>query len=314
MLKVSQSLPDIAVLRGGNKDFKQSLAEGAEVLASLTKIGYEPVDVLVGKDLSWTSKGLPTDAHAVYTQAHTIIDTTRMKGQDYQRLAKKMQIPLIFSRDTDVTLDREDLYRILRQQDIKVPDTFVVRANSKLNDKVFRDLWTTFHTPLLVRPLSSDSKTPSRLVKMFHELESVIREYHEQGVDVHVLTYRKHHTMSLAVLPRFRHEKVYTSLWVDTFPDEGQMPSKESRMSPHLQAPDFRKETIKKIATEVYNALGIATPVCIDFINHNNEYVVVNIDLNPSLRKDSRFMQSLATTGVDVGHYIHEHIRHELER
>jgi D-alanine-D-alanine ligase-like ATP-grasp enzyme len=314
MLKVSQSLPDIAVLRGGNKDFKQSLTEGAEVLASLTKIGYEPVDVLIGKDLSWTSRGLPTDAHAVYTQAHTIIDTTRMKEQDYQKLAKKMQIPLIFSHDTDMTLNREDLYRILRQQDIKVPDTFVVRAKSKLNDAVFRDLWTTFHTPLLVRPLSSSEKIPSRLVKMFHELETVIREYHEQGIDVHVLTYRKHHTTSLAVLPHFRNERVYTPLWIDTFPDEGEMPSKDSRMSPHLQAPEFRKETIKNIATRVYSALGVTTPVCIDFINHNNEYVVVNIDLTPSLRKESRFMQSLATTGVDVGQYIHERIRHELER
>jgi D-alanine-D-alanine ligase-like ATP-grasp enzyme len=314
MLKVSQSLPDIAVLRGGHKDFKQSLTEGAEVLASLTKIGYHPVDVLIGKDGGWTSRGLPTDAHAVYTQAHTIIDTTRMKDQAYQVLAKKMQIPLIFSHNTEVTLDREDLYRVLRQQDISVPDTFVVRARTPLTDQVFRDLWTTFHTPLLVRPLSSYEKIPSRLVKTFHELEAVIREYHEKGIDVHVLTYRKHHATSLAVLPHFRQEKVYTPLWVDTFPDEGQIPNKESRMSPHLQAPDFRKEHIKSIATSVYTAIGATTPVCIDFINHNNQYIVVNIDLTPSLRKDSRFMQSLATTGVDIGHYIHEHIRHELER
>lgn len=314
MLKVSQSLPDIAVLRGGNKNFKQSLIEGGEVLASLVKIGYQPVDVLIDKDLSWTSQGLPTDAHAIYSRAHTIVDTTGMTGQSYQELARKMHIPLIFSHDGKSTLSHEDLYRILRQQDIKVPDTYVVRASAPLDDSIFRELWTKFHTPLLVRPIHTDKKIPSKLVKMYHDLEKTIREYHEQGVDTHVLTYRKYHTTSVAVLPHFRNEEVYIPLWVDTFPEEGQLPNQDSRMSPHLQPPEFKREHMKAIATKVYKALGFDTPICIDFIHHNNEYIVVNVDTHPSLRKDSRFMQSLATTGVEPGHYIHEHILHELER
>lgn len=313
MLKVSHSLPDIAVLRGGSKDFKESLMAGAEILSSLTKIGYEPVDVLIEKDGTWTSKGFPTDAHSIYTRAHTVIDATGMKGQPYQSLAKKMQIPLIFSQDEEVTLSREDLYRVLRQQDIKVPDTFVVRSNATLKDEIFRDLWLRFHTPLLVRPLHRHDTIGSKIVKKFHDLEQVIREYHEKGIDTHILTYRKYHTTSIAVLPHFRNEEVYTPLWVDSFPQGDDLPNKESRMSPHLQAPEFRKENMKTIATKVYKALGLTTPACIDFINHNNEYIVVNVDLNPSLRKDGRFMQSLATTGVDAGHYIHECIRNTIE-
>ena len=50
MIKVSSSLPDLAVLRGGDKDFKQSLLEGAEVLKSLSKIGYTPLDVLIDQE------------------------------------------------------------------------------------------------------------------------------------------------------------------------------------------------------------------------------------------------------------------------
>lgn len=311
MIKVSHSLPDIAVLRGGNKSFAVSLKEGAEVLASLTKIGYEPVDVLIGKDGEWTSHGAPTDAHKVYTKAHTIVDTTGMQGEEYQKLAKRMQIPLIFSEDEHVTLNREDLYRILRQQEIKVPDTFVVRAQAPLKSEIFRDLWTRFHTPLLVRPLHQHSSVPSKMVRMFHDLESTLREYHEKGIDVHVLTYRKLHTTSMAILPHFRKQKVYAPMWVDTFPEDGQLPTREARMQPHLQAPEFRKENMRAIATKVYQALGLTTPACIDFIHHNNEYIVVNVDLNPSLNKNGRFMQSLTTTGVDAGHYIHECIKND---
>lgn len=314
MIKVSHSLPDIAVLRGGTKNYKQSLIEGAEVLTSLTKIGYQPIDVLIGKDESWTSRGRPTDAHDVYSRAHTIIDTTHMKGQEYQRLAEKMQIPLIFGEGEEAKLSREDLYRMLRQQDIKVPETFVVRAHAPLKDEMFRELWLKYHTPLLVRPLHRHDDVPSKIVKMFPELEKTIREYHGKGIDTHVLTYRKLPTTSIAVLPHFRNEEVYTPLWVDTFPEDGQLPTPASNSRPHLQAPDFRKENMKAIATKVYKALGLTKPACIDFINHNNEYVVVNVDLNPSLRKDGRFMQSLATTGVDAGHYIHAHISNDIKR
>ena len=314
MLKVSQSLPDIAVLRGGSNDYKQSLTEGAEVLASLVKIGYEPVDVLIGKDGEWTSRGFPTNAHKVYTEAHTIIDTTRMKGEGYQALAKKMGIPLIFSHHTDMQMDREDLYRILRQNAISVPDTLVVRASSPLKPELFRNLWTTFHTPLLIRPLTKTKEVTSKIVKTFHELEGAIREYHDQGIDVHVLTYRKLHTTSIAALPSFRHEDVYTPMWVDSFGTDGGLPSRESDMRPHLQAPEFRKENIHAMAKRVYKALGLEAPVCIDFIHHNNQYIVVNVDLHPSLHKDGRFMRSLATTGVDAGHYIHECIKKDFSK
>lgn len=314
MLKVSSSLPDIAVLRGGSRDFKQSLLEGGEVLTSLTKIGYQPLDVLIGKDGEWTAHGKPTDAHQIFTQAHTIVDTTRMKGQEYQALARRMGIPLIFSEDHDVHLNREDLYKILRQQDIKVPETFVIRSHDELKDGVFRELWTKFHTPLLVRSLEHGDGTPSKIVKMFHDLERVVRDYHEHGIDMHILTYKKVPTTSIAVLPHFRNKEVYTPLWVDSFQDGDALPSKESNLRPHLQAPEFRKEHISSLATKVYKALGLTGPACIDFVNHNNEYIVVNVNLNPSLRKDGRFMQSLRTTGVDAGHYIHEFIKHESER
>lgn len=311
MLKVSHSLPDIAVLRGGSINFKQSLQEGGEVLTSLSKIGYEPMDVLIDKEGSWTARGYPTDSHKVYTQAHTVIDTTRMHGQEYQELAKKMQIPLIFGEGERMSLNREDLYRILRQQDIKVPDTFVVRAHDSLKSEIFRDVWTRFHTPLLVRPLVRHLEAPSKIVRTFHDLEHLVREYHKKGVDTHILTYKKIHTTSIAVLPNFRKEEAYTPMWVDIFPEDGELPNRLSSMRPHLQAPEFRKENMSAITKKVYKALGLSTPACIDFIHHNNDYIVVNIDLSPSLHKDGRFMRSLSTTGVETGHYIHEYIKND---
>lgn len=310
----THSLPDVAVLRGGNRDFKRSLVEGGEVLASLTKLGYAPIDVLIAKDGDWTTGGRPTDAHYIYTRAHTIIDTTRMKGEQYQELAKKMGISLVLSEGDTVTMNREDMYRLLRQQGIKVPNTLVIRANAPFNPSILRDIWSTFHTPLMVRPLIRSDKAGSKLITKFQDLENTVMEYHKNGIDMQVLTYQKAPTSSVAVIPNFRGEKVYTPLWVETFDGIKEIPNEGSRIRAYSHAPQFRKEQMKELVTEVYNALGLTVPVVVDVIPTKHDYMVVNIETSPSLRKEGRFMKSLETTGVDVGQYIHSYINDELTR
>jgi len=312
MLKVSRSLPDIAVLRGGKKYFKESLIDGGEVLSSLSKIGYQPLDVLIGKDGEWTAHGKSTDAHNIFSRAHTVIDTTHTHGEGFHALAKKMGIPLLFSRGNEIIMDREDMYRILRQQGIRTPDTVVIRAKQPLKDDLVRNIWSKLHIPLIVRPLVRHDEVPSKLIKNFSDLEETIRDYHSRGVDTHTFTYRKVPTSSVAILPNFRGEQLYMPVWIETFSSINDIPGPDSTIHAHMNAPDFRKEQVREFATKVYNALPVSGPVCIDIIPYNNEYVVVNVDTSPSLRKDGRFMKSLATTGVDVGQYIHSCVQTDM--
>lgn len=313
MLNVSRSMPDVAVIRGGRIDFSTSLEEGQDVLRSLSKIGYKPVDVVVDKQGNWTSQGLPTDAHAVFTKAHTVVDTTRDTQSPHIKLAKSMGITLLFSKANEVNMDREDMYRLLRMQGFKVPDTIVVRAKAPLQDSIFRDVWSTYHTPLMIRPLTRRSDTGSKLITQFGEFESAVREYHEKGIDVHVMTYRKAPTASLSVLPNFRGEKLYTPVWVETFASLNGIPTKDSRMQTHLHAPEYRKQEMKDLAQRIYEALNLTGPTVIDVIHRNGEYTIVNVETAPSIRKDGRFMQSLQSTGVDIGQYVHAQIQNEVE-
>jgi hypothetical protein len=75
-----------------------------------------------------------------------------------------------------------------------------------------------------------------------------------------------------------------------------------------------KKDDMKKLAVKVYKALDLTEPATVDVIHHNNDYIVVNIDTAPSLRKNGRFMQALETTGIESGHYIHSRIQNEFER
>jgi D-alanine-D-alanine ligase-like ATP-grasp enzyme len=313
MLKVSRSLPDIAVIRGGAVEFAQSLEEGAEVLKSLAKIGYKPLDVLADRDGNWTLQGLPTDAHHIFSRAHTVVDTTHDRNAPHVSLARRMGITLLFSRANNVHMDREDMYRLLRMQGFKVPDTLVVRASRPLEDSIFREVWSKYHTPLMVRPLRRHPEAGSKLITMYPEFETVIRDYHRRGIDVHILTYRKAPTSSMAVLPHFRGEKLYTPLWVEVFGSMRTIPTPEHPMRTHYNAPEYRKQQMREIAIRVYEALGLEGPACVDVVPFRDGYIVVNVDANPSLRKDGRFMQSLQSVGADIGQYVHAQIQKEME-
>jgi D-alanine-D-alanine ligase-like ATP-grasp enzyme len=312
MLKVSTSLPDIAVLRGGAKDFTISLQEGVEILQSLTKLDYHPLDVLIDKEGNWTLHGQPTDAHFVFSKAHTIVDATHMKGQAYQSLANRMGIPLLFSKDDKVCMDREDMYRILRQQGFQVPDTAVIRSKAPIKNEQLHSIWRKYQTPLMLRPLVKREEAPSKLINSFHDLEKIVADYYNKGVDMHVLTYKKVPTSSVTVIPNFRGEKLYIPLWTETFTGEKGIPDENCRIEAYTNASEEKKKEMNDFIKKVYNALDLNTPTCIDVILGKDGYVVVNVETTPSLRKDGRFMKSLETTGADAGHYVHSFITSQV--
>lgn len=301
----------IAVIRGGKLHGAESLKDGQEILKSLTAIGYTPLDIVVDKEGSWTLKGVPTDAHYVFTITDSVVDTTHDKNASWRELAKKMWIPLLLSHDDEVTLSREDMYRIFRQKGLPTPKTFVVRANSETPKEAFRELWQTYHTPLIVRPLHKESGRESVLVRQYTELEKVLADYHKDNVDVHLFTYKPTRTLSIAALPHFRGQKLYTALPIETFAPVTALPRKEHPMRAVFQAGEKENETIRRAAEEAYKTLDLKGHAQIDMIPYKDGYMVINVDTRPSFSKDGRFSQSLATTGVDLGQYIHSLVSYD---
>ncbi|MEI6810729.1 MAG: hypothetical protein WCK60_01610 [Candidatus Nomurabacteria bacterium] len=299
---------NIAVIRGGKINTNQSLEDGKDILRSLTAIGYVPLDILVDFDGSWTMKGMPTDAHYVFTIIDSVVDTTQEMNAPYRELAKKMGIPLLLSHDDYITLDREDMYRLFRQHGLPTPKTLTVRSNTEIPKETFRTIWNTFHTPLIVRPLKKDKKYESVLIRKYSDLEKVLAEYHDNNLDVHIFTYKPTRTLSIAVLPNFRGKKLYTPLAVETFSQGSSLPRKEHSMRAMLKVGEKENGSIQKAVELAYHALGINGHACMDMIPYKDGYMVVNVDLQPSLSKDGRFAQSLATTGVDLGQYVHSRV------
>ena len=306
-MKIPQAnLPKVAVLRGGNVKRETSLSEGALLLSSLSKIGYEPYDVLIEEDGTWVHRGIPTDPHAVFTRVDGYVDTTRTNKEIYHDLASRMGIPdVLRGHELPHDEDSETTFRILRQAGIAVPETAVIRARGAVVDEHLYDLWRTMHTPLLVRSLSPQRSESAKLVRSLKTLRDTINSFLEKQEDVHILTYTDVPTYSIAVLPAYRGEPYYTPFPVFTKGTKGEVPHGASNLYGYTDGSPEDRMHIASLAQEVAKALSVATPVTVDIIKDKDVYKVVRVDVAPSLRPEGRFLSSLATTGVDIGHYIH---------
>lgn len=300
----SKKLPTIIVLRGGKENHATSVKEGANVLSLLRKHGYDPMDVYIDENDVWHHKGIPTEAHHVFSDADAYVDLTRNKIAPHNDLAKRMGLlRLLDTEDALGEQDRENIYRILRQKNILVPDTQVIRAESNLSISHLQEIWRKMHTPYLIRSLFKKNKLPSILVSSFDKFKESIEQTKDE--DIMMMTYRNSMPISIAVLPNYRGEKLYTPIAVQTLSQSYQSPNENHTKKLFLHASNEDKKEISDIAKKVYEALDIKEHALVDLIKTPRGYMVVEVQTNPSLLPESRFSQSLESTGADIGHFIH---------
>ena len=306
MLNTASKNINIAVFRGGKNNHGASMKSGQNIISLLARNGINVNDVYLDDEGNFIKNGLSADRHQILMNLDGYIDTTDHHNLSHHDLASRMGLKNIISHKESipVQVDREGIYRILRQSGVNVPKTFIIRKTENNLLHTAKEVWTKFHTPLLLRPLEYTSSRGSVLVKSFQDLIKSVSEYHQHGNDVHILSYKSVPTFATAVVPNYRGEDYYTPLSVQTFVKKHEVPNRDSVVQVYIKAEDDKKEKIKKLTKEVSRVLQISGPVCIDVIPYKDDYMVVNVDLSPSLHDDSRFMQSLASTGVDLGNFI----------
>ncbi len=300
----SKKLPTIIVLRGGKENHETSIKEGANVLSLLRKHGYDPMDVYIDEENVWHHKGIPTEPHHVFSDADAYVDLTRNKASNHNNLAQKMGLKRLLNTENSFDeQDRENIYRILRQKNILVPDTQVIRAKSNIDISHLQEIWRKMHTPYLIRSLFKKNKSPSILTASFDKFKEKIEQSKDE--DVMMMTYRNAMPISIAVLPDYRGEKLYTPIAVQTLCPSYEKPNDTHAKKLFINTSSEDKKEISDIARKVYEALDIQNHALIDLIKTKRGYMVVEVQTNPSLLPESRFSQSLESTGADIGHFIH---------
>jgi D-alanine-D-alanine ligase-like ATP-grasp enzyme len=167
-----------------------------------------------------------------------------------------------------------------------------------------QNIWKKLHTPYIIRPIDKKKNT-SVIVLGFDQFMKEISRFHKLKEDIIVMSYRNTTPFSIAVLPNYRGEKLYAPLGIQTLSGKYEIPNKNHKKVPFLHLSLSEKQKIMEIAKEAHQALGLNGHILVDIIKTPKGYMVVELETRPSLLEDSRFSQSLATTGADIGHYIH---------
>jgi hypothetical protein len=184
-----------------------------------------------------------------------------------------------------------------------VPQTEVIRVKNGISVKRLQEVWRALHTPYLIRPLSYKEERGSVFVSSFEKFKEVASEFADAHIDFHVVPYRSVQTISTALLPEYRGERIYTPLSVTTLVEHREVPHPQSKII-MFQTHDHEYESLRSVMRKAYEILNLNAPALIDVIQTKAGYMIVEVKTQPSLRSEGRFMQSLATTGVEIGHYV----------
>lgn len=316
----------IAVLRGGKEDYYRSMKSGANIILSLSRYPEEVdvIDVAIDEDENWFEKGIPSDAHRVFSQADYYVDLTKDYSGSHHNLSKKLNIKQILENDFHRVLSRVNVRRILDQLGYETPKYVVFRDDKNLENNL-KTLWAKFHTPVVVKEGDNTNNSRSLLTYSFIEAYKKIKEIVARGGEAIVEEHLEGEYVSIAAIPNYRGEDLYVSTPIETMylsstprvvqgrtiKDKYLIDHDHHKKSLTHMDQSFKKK-LKEIIGELHSSLSLEHHVMLDLClkkkDGNYNIKILELHTNPQLYDDSRFDFILKNSGVDMGKFIIDRI------
>ncbi len=316
----------VAVLRGGKEDYYRSMKSGANIILSLSRYPEEVnvIDVAIDENGNWFEKGIPSDAHRVFSQADYYVDLTKDYAGTHHNLSKKLNIKQILENDFQRILSRVNVRRILDQLGFETPKYVVFREDKNLENDL-KTLWGKFHIPVVIKEGDNTNKSKSLLTYSFIEAYKKIKEILSRGGEAIVEEHLEGEYVSIAAIPNYRGEDLYVSTPIETMylsstprvvqgktiKDKYLIDHDHHKKSLTHMDQSFKKK-LKDIIGELHSSLSLEHHVMLDLClkkkDGNYNIKILELHTNPQLFDDSRFDFILKNSGVDMGKFIIDRI------
>ncbi len=316
----------VAVLRGGREDYHKSMKSGANVILSLSSYPEEVnvIDVAIDENGNWFEKGIPSDAHKVFSQADYYVDLTKDYAGVHHNLSKKLNIKQILENDFHRVLSRVNTRRILDQLGYETPRYVVIRDDKNLEHNL-KMVWAKFHTPVVIKESDNTKNSKSLLTYSFLEAYKKIKEIISMGGEAILEEHLEGEYISIGAIPNYRGEDLYISIPAETMhmPSTQRMVQGKIIKDKYLIEHDhhkkslthmdpFLKKKLKEITWEIHSSLSLDHHIMLDLSlkKKDGEYNIKILELhtNPHLFEDSRFNFILRNSGIDMGRFILDRI------
>lgn len=309
------ALPRVAVLRGGmSNNSEVSMKTGAEVLRSLTEMGYANKDITITKFGEWLDGGrVRTPEQALSAVDTVFIALHGEHGEDgrVQRYLSQQHIPYTGSRAlaSATAFNKAFTKKLVQSHGIKTPVAQILKRDADLTD--MSAIFSGLGEKLVLKPVSSSSSldtyvaiTPEEIIEITQQLftrhESLLVEEYIYGKEV-----------TIGVLEQFRDNPYYTLPPVEVQISDGELfYSYNAKCSNeyihHCPARLSKAEQmqLRSIAETVHQLLDLRQYSCCDCIVTEDGVYLLEVNTLPALSKTSLFTKAIDAVGVDYNQLV----------
>ncbi len=327
---MSERKKTIAIIRGGKDDYFRSMKNGANAILSLSRYLdiVDIIDVSIDERNDWFERGIPSDAHKVFSKADFYLDFTNNRFDEYHNLSKKLNVKPVFKNDYTSLLNRVNIKRILGQLQVDVPKYTIIRDRNNLEYNL-KNIWSKFHTPIVIKEANHEFNEKSILTYSFLDAFNKVKRILNKGGEALIEEHIHGKYISVAAIPEYRGEELYIPTPVEILNIDiiNQNINSKSLHDKCLIGHNCEKKSlifideniknnIKSLTKELHKSLFIGHHSMIDMVlienkkgdNKNYTLKILDIHTSPHLFEDSRFDFILKNGGVDLGRFIIDRI------
>ncbi len=295
----------VGILRGGKKDYENSIKKGGELFFYISqnlKDKFKVFDIFVDKKDIWHFAGKeisPADL------MHKVDLVWNVSDCSFSNILKNFNIPVIEINflNSFLNLNREMLTENIKKNKIKMPRHFIIPAYQEDIDgldykfiiKKAREVFEKFSAPWIVRSLNFNSKTAIHLAKTFPELERAIEDCMKHQESILVEEFISGKNVSLHTLSNYRKEEVYFLPIVEHLNDNYLIPGK---------FPSNLKENLINLAKQLHKNFDYPYYLHTQFILNSKGIYLKNVSFFPELNKESHFLGACDSIGVNLNSVI----------
>lgn len=311
---------NVGILRGGlSGEYDVSLASGNAVLQHLKEEKYNTKDILISRDGTWHSRGLPVSpAKALNDIDVAFIALHGEYGEDgqIQKILAAHGIPYTGSEvfSSSIAMDKARTRKHLGTLDgVKMPGHVVVRLNDFKNEpqKAVQSVFSQFGPDYIVKPLRGGSSVGLQIAHSLPELTTALTEVFEVTDLIIVEQFIKGKEGTCGVVEGLRNEKLYCLPPVEirlpagknVFDYEAKYDGCTEELCP-ANFTDTEKETMQRAAQTVHESLGLKHYSRSDFIIAPSGIYFLEVNTLPGLTPASLLPKSLDAIGVSFPDFL----------
>lgn len=305
----------VGILRGGPSDEHHfSLASGANILDSIDREVFHPVDIYIDKKGVWHIDGVAEKPFVALKHIDVIFNALHgAYGEDglVQKILEEAGVPYIGSDSfsSRLAIDKHTSKLIAKQHNIRTPRHEIVRPETKELLVLLTNVWRTMQHPIIIKPIGSGSSVGVEIIRSYLDLEKKVIARASRGETLMLEEFVEGREVSVAVIEDMRGEKHYTPIALEIkhdaeFFSHEVKANHAYKMEPMISFSEEERRLVSAAAVEIHQALGLRHFSRADFLINKSGIYFIEVNTIPGMTKHSIFPAMLSESGLSMKQFI----------